>query len=100
MKKFILTLALVCTATLGFAQSENNNAEDAAKSAFITNNATASGITYNFNAANSKIDALNKSIEDHKAGIESDKAAIAALKEEMKKAKSEILNATEITVSK
>lgn len=97
MKKIILTLAMVCAATTGFAQSENNSN---VRAAFVTDNASSNGTTYDFEAAQKKMEALNASIENHKQGIEADKQAIVALKEEIKVAREAIMQATKVTIAK
>lgn len=94
MKKVVLTLALVCAATMGFAQSDN---DQEAKNTFIQS--TANGTVYDFNAAAAKIQELNQSIENHKAGIEKDKAEIVAINEQMKQAKETLKNATKVIIA-
>jgi len=90
MKKVVLTLALICAATAGFAQEESKNS-------FIVS--TANGTVYDFNAAQARIQELNQSIENHKAGIEKDKAEILEIGEQMKQAKEMIKNATRVVIA-
>lgn len=98
MKKIILTLVLVCSASFGFAQSVNDSTN--VRAAFVNDNGSANGVTYDFNKATAKMEQLNQSIENHKQQIEANKQAIATLKEEVKKAKEAIVNATNVTIAK
>ena len=63
MKKFILTLALVCSATMGFASSAVDSAE--VKKVFAK--VGPQGVTYDFNAGETKIAQLTQDIENYKA---------------------------------